>query len=239
MTSPAFAGPQEALSFYEQAQKAYEQSNYQKAADLLERAYAEDPNLIYQYNRILALQAAGKHEEALRLLNIYENPMRSDEEKRFEDISEIKARIEKSIKDQQSQVKDPVQDPVKDPIKDPVKDPIEDPKPKADDGPNILAWSLIGGGGALLVTGGLVGSGLFLPEKELANGQPNPDFNDSLNTQSTIAAVTLIGGGALAIGGIILLLLDDDAPQETQETGLQLTPYIGADGAGASMHWRF
>lgn len=250
ISATALAGPQEALSFYEQAQKAYEQGNFQKAADLLERAFAEDPNLIYQYNRILALQAAGQHEEALRLLNIYENPMRTDEDKRFEDIAEIKAKIEKSIADKKTAPTDPVKnntdpdqngDGTKNGEGNTTPTPTPTPTPKAEDkGPKILAWSLVGVGGALIVGGMIPASGLLVTEEEkLANGEPNPKYNDQLSSQKRLAAGLLGGGAVLAIGGAVLLLLDDDEPAKKDASALRFSPYVGPGGAGAVMQWRF
>ena len=250
LASPAtvVAGPKEAITFYEQAQQAYEQGDFQRAADLLERAFAEDPNLIYQYNRILALQAAGQHEEALRLLNIYENRMRSDEEKRFDDIAQIKTKIERAIEDKKAATtpKDPV---VKDPVvKDPVvKDPaLDDPnQAKPQEGSsNVLAWALIGTGGVALGAGLLFSTGALLPDEKLPSGAPNPDYNDALSTQKTLAAVTLIGGALLAGGGVALLLLSDDAPAQEDagkpaDTSWRFSPVLAPGHAGAMLHGSF
>ncbi len=95
--SMVFADVKTAQDYYRQASEAYQAGNLEKAADLLERAYAEDPNLVYQYNRILALRGLGRFEEALRVLEIYENPMLDDEGKRFTDVPEIKADLQTKI----------------------------------------------------------------------------------------------------------------------------------------------
>jgi len=93
----AMADPQKAAEYYQSASTAYQNGDYMKSADLLERAYAEDPNLIYQYNRILALQAAGKYDRAMRVLEVYAGPMKEDAKKRFEDVPQIRAQLEKQI----------------------------------------------------------------------------------------------------------------------------------------------
>ena len=169
----AWADPAKANEFYEQAAVEYEKGNYDNAAELLYRAYAEDTNLIYVYNRILALQAGGRLNDALRELKVYENRMMNDSGKRFEDIQDIKAGLEKRIEAREKEdpeVKDPeVKDPdVKDPdVKDPdVKDPeIKDPgtvEPASSGGPGVIGWSLMGGGAVVAGVGFLFSTGVLL-----------------------------------------------------------------------------
>ena len=93
LPATAMADTANALKFYEQAKQAYGAGNYRDAADLLERAYAEDPDLIYQYNRIRALEANRDYEQALKVLNIYKGPMMRDKDKRFEDVEQIEQEV--------------------------------------------------------------------------------------------------------------------------------------------------
>lgn len=97
-----FADVETAQQYYRQASEAYQNGDLERAADLLERAYAEDPNLVYQYNRILALKGLGKFKEAMRVLEIYENPMMDDDQQRFTDVQEIKSDLEKAIAEQEA-----------------------------------------------------------------------------------------------------------------------------------------
>ncbi len=183
MTLPpslAIAGPDEADEYYDQASEAYQNGEYARASDLLERAYAEDPNLIYQYNRILALQAMGKHKQALKVLDIYENPMREDG--RFDDIVEIREEIAEARQkesagetpkdtepreiardeDADSNAGDQ-QDEDSSAEVDTPTDPVEPVEP-ADKGPSILGWSLVGGGAASLAMAGLFGSTVLISD---------------------------------------------------------------------------
>ena len=84
------------LDYYEKAKQAFDAEDFQAAADLLEMAYAEDPELIYQYNRIRAFQAMGQHEEAAKVLKIYKNPMSRDPEN-FSDLPQIEAQIKEAL----------------------------------------------------------------------------------------------------------------------------------------------
>ncbi|MFP4598468.1 MAG: tetratricopeptide repeat protein [Persicimonas sp.] len=185
MTLPpslAVAGPDEADAYYEEASEAYQNGEYARASDLLERAYAEDPNLIYQYNRILALQAMGKHKQALKVLDIYENPMREDG--RFDDIVEIREEIAEARQkesagetpkdtepreiardeDAESSGEDPQDGDPQDEDQTADVDTPDEPVEPADKGPSIPGWSLVGGGAASLAMAGLFGSTLLISD---------------------------------------------------------------------------
>ena len=284
--SVAFAGPDEAARYYEQASEAYEQEEYARAADLLERAYAEDPNLIYQYNRILALQADGKFAEALEVLDIYGNPMKEDG--RFDDIAEIRASLEQAKAKAEEKAKAQAEDEqtgdeaaqddandktagqeTADKAQDKTQDQTSVEVPggqiePADDGPNILGWSLIGVGAASIGAGTLFGLKVFIPEvadrnQRLNDGDPRSevyaDFDDpsaqfqadqdAWNTNRTLNW-TLMGVGAAALvgGGVVLLLgaqenAEADVPLSADNAELRLSPYVGADGAGGVLHISF
>jgi len=94
-SATAWAALEGANAFYQQALQAYQAGEYHKADKLLQRAYAEDPNLMYPYNRIMALEAAGDYEDALEVLEIYRQPMLEDEKERFDDVVEIEKRLNK------------------------------------------------------------------------------------------------------------------------------------------------
>ncbi len=160
----AWATPERAAEYYQQASAAYQRGDLQEAADLLERAYAEDPDLVYQYNRVLALEGLKKFDESLRVLNIYADPMRQDSRQRFTDVDVIKTRLQENValkkkadeeaelqrqKDEQNKVKEPKK------IEDPVVVAPASSTP-------WLAIGLIAGGGVALGAGALFGSGLLV-----------------------------------------------------------------------------
>ena len=277
----AFAGPEEAKEYYEQAKQAYQEGELARAAELLERAYAEDPNLVYQYNRILALQGMGKHAEALRVLDIYENPMKEDG--RFNDISQIRTELEKSLAEKKAEEKGDDGEDAKngkngkqsdetddgpdgrDEMKaDGPGDEKSDPK-KKDSSSDILAWSLIGGGGATIVTGGLMSTGLFIPNvidrAQCTQNYPLTECYDNaadeaearelrdadrqtVKTHRTIAVVLMGVGAAAAAGGTYLLLRKSPSKSETSEaktSGLRfrVAPYATSRGAGGVIHIEF
>jgi tetratricopeptide (TPR) repeat protein len=236
-----------ALALYEAATQAYGEAKYREAADLLAKAFVYDNNLIYQYNRILALQANGDYAEALEELEFYEDIMMEDGEKRFSDVPEIKAKLQgqveaEKIKNASKDPEDP-KDPVdpKDPEdpKDPVDpvDPVE-PKPAGNVLPTV-GYVLVGAGGLALATGGLIATGLFY-EAPAANATPAEILaaEDAFAAQTTASVALLVGGAVLAGTGAVLLVVGGD-DSEDSSTAWTITPYVGPDGGGAAVFGRF
>ncbi len=250
LTVPAtvWADAATATEYYNQATVAYQQGDYQKAADLLDKAFGADTDLVYKYNRILALQALGDHEKALSELNTMYGPMKADDQNRFEDIDDIKGQLESSIQAKQNAAV--VEEP------DVV---IEEPAPAAKKGPNIPAFALMGAGALLLGTGGLLSTGVFVPGeiRDCLDGNctdvqafEDPpmtrdeaiDHSESVQTTHRIAAVSFLAGGAIvgAVGVVLLVLDSGDEPRESVGLdSLQLSPVFSHDGVGAAAHFRF
>lgn len=214
-SATAFAANDKAIEFYEQAQVAYGNKNYKEAADLLEKAFAQEPDLIYMYNRILALRAAGDPTESLRLLNLYEDPMIGDKQKRFSapELAQVRQALESEAK--KATKPDPKPDPVVTPDPDAtvvVKDPdsgdgtVKDPGSVTTNTPsNTVPYVLWGLGGASLVGGVLFGSGALLPSDENLNTQQkNDDYNSALSTQKYLTGGLLGVGVVLGVVGVVL-----------------------------------
>lgn len=85
--------PPEAIKNYEKAKQAYGNGDFELAVEYLQKAYAEDPDLIYQYNRIRALQAMKSYDEALGVIDLFRGPMSRDPAQRFTDLEELEAQI--------------------------------------------------------------------------------------------------------------------------------------------------
>ena len=80
-----------AADYYEQAAQAYAEGNFERAAELLHRAFAHEPNLIYKYNEILALLGSGDYQSALDILDTYREPLAADG--RFDDVDELEEEL--------------------------------------------------------------------------------------------------------------------------------------------------
>lgn len=270
MPSFAWATPEKAAEYYQQASAAYQRGELQEAADLLERAYAEDPDLVYQYNRVLALEGLKKYDEALRLLDIYGDPMSRDAGQRFTDVDAIRKRLvdgselqkkleeEQKLKEQQEREQQEKQQQQEKPV---------EPAPAESSTP-WLAVGLIAGGGLALGVGALFGSGMLVSQ-ELDDTQcvnDNLDLNltgdavfegcsyatqadfaakksaydsdvDAIESQQNLSLIFLGAGAVLAVSGVVVWALDDG--DETPAATARVAPWIGGDGAGATLNVRF
>lgn len=261
----AFAGPEEANEHYEKSARAYEEGDFARAAELLERAYEEDSDLIYQYNRILALQADGKHERALDVLEKYEEPLEDDG--RFDDIPEIREELEEAqarIKAGEAEEDEQIEDPRE------ISDEQQEGAGSLDgmSATEITGWSLLGTGAATLGVAGLFGSTLLIPDVAtrqacMADGDNTFDpscyeadgidereaqreqFRDDRNTWETHQTLTWVFlgvGSAAALGGGALLLMDDSSADDADDdaaASIRVTPYAGAEGAGGLLQLSF
>lgn len=216
-SATAFAANDKAIEFYEQAQAAYGNKDYKLAADLLENAFAQEPDLIYMYNRILALRAAGDPVEALRLLNIYEDPMVNDKQGRFkrDELKQVREALKSEVANAPAPVEPPPTPdvpPVQEQPKPPVVVAVEQPGDVTGPGiapqespSNVVPYVLWGTGGAAIVAGTLFATGLFLPDEDAATTQQEvDDYNDSVGTQQIIAGALLGTGVVLGVVGVVL-----------------------------------
>ena len=235
-----------AAEYYEEASQAYESGEFDRAADLLGRAFERDPNPVYRYNEILALQGAGNYERALALVDEFEEDLHQVSSK--EDITEIRAELNEAIdaRDAERRAAEKANEP---------DEPAGiEPPPASDDaeGSNLLAWSLIGSGGAALGAGLFFGSGLLIADdvdrlEQSADGDDiytdsefsYDDDRSTLRTHRILSGALLAGGFVAAATGTTMLILGGGSDTDTGVSSLRIEPTFGADGAGALLGGRF
>lgn len=258
--SAAFADPQRAAEYYDQASEAYQSGDLRTAADLLDQAFAEDPDLVYKYNRILALQGLGDYENALAELKALYAPMKADPEARFDDIDQIKAQLESSIAAREAD-QAPDTEAGETATESDVTLGEEASAPKKS---NVPAYALLGGGALAVGVGVLFGTGQLMPaaarqcvgvppgpqqcddyarEKQLTESDARAKADD-VRTVHVITAISLYSVGAvLGAVGLVLLLSDggsaDASSTSTGLDSLQVAPMIGANAGGAMLQLRF
>lgn len=242
-TVPAHAGPDEAREYFREAKQAYSEEEYEKAAELLEKAYAEEANLTYQYNRIRALQGAGKYERALEVLKTYEQPMLDAEG--FEDILDIKKELQAELGKTDDGDTAASTDGESAPGTDELR---EGPEPK---GPSpVVAWSLVGGGGALVTTGILFSTTLFLPQsirQQIQQSEGGRVAFDSQSDRQTFMthrglAIGFLAVGTLTAGAGTYFLLRNRGGQSPSAHGnpqIDVVPTVSADTMGAQLKVEF
>ena len=254
----AIAGPEKAREYFKEAKQAYTNGEFEKAAELLKKAYAEEANLTYQYNRIRALEGAGKYGKALEVLKTYEQPML--DAKGFEDVPQLKKSLQDKVGDTGAKKTDETTDEKerepeekkKDDEKLADKEPEEPTDPNRSSGSSgmkALGWGLAGVGVASLVTSALYGSLVFLPSeirKKHRNDEPlSNEELDKVKTQQTLTVVFLaVGAGTLIGGGIVLLGANAKGSERPTSASaspkpVRVAPYVTGDGGGAILNLRF
>jgi hypothetical protein len=105
----------------------------------------------------------------------------------------------------------------------------DEPVDESGGGPNLLPWILVGGGGALTVTGIVLGT-IALGKAEDAPSDDSPEA-DSARGLALGADVFIFGGIGVAATGAVLWLLDQDAA--TDAAGVRVRPWAERDRLGA------
>lgn len=219
---------------------AFDAGEFNRAVDLLERAFALHPEIGYIYNRIRALEGAHRYEEGLALLETFREALIDDSGS--DDINSMEEDLITGLSRLRGD-----DDPLE------PTDPVA-PPPTVDSGPDILAISLLGGGGLALGSGLLLASGLLISDtidrlespqqdaQDLYYGDAAPFDRDAdlrtLRTHQILSAVLIAGGAATAGAGAFFLLRgnpDQSAPGVT----LELTPAAGPTFTGATLRARF
>jgi tetratricopeptide (TPR) repeat protein len=268
-TTLATAGTEEAREYYKEAVKLYNAGKFEESARLLKKAYEEEANLTYQYNRIRALQGAGKYEEALEVLKAYEKPML--DAKGFDDIEQIKADLKEQVAAQKSEAETDVQAKDSDAEKREAREtftPAQKPQARQTDETGtdagskrspteIAGWASVGAGAASIGAGTLLASGLLLgfdPQAEDTTPDTDQltlpqDKYDKLQRQKVASFVTFGVGAAAAItGGVLLLTGGQEAPpaeqgqasaDSTKGPEVRLTPLFSSSGGGAQLGIEF
>ena len=235
---PLPTATERALEYYGQASDAYQQGDYGRAVELLARAFAHDPDLIYPYNQALAYLGMGEEYRALQVLETYGEDMEGDE--RFPELDELLREVRETIaRDETALQESPSAE-------------------RPETSPPLLAYSLIGAGGLALATGGLLSSGLLISdtieriedsrtpdglERHYGEGSSRERDQDlqTLRTHRALAMTTLIGGTVLAGTGIALLLRATDTARgdDSPVSFLQLEPHLDPHFVGATLRGSF
>lgn len=260
-SSVVMADTEKARQYYKQAVELYNNGEFEKAAQLLKKAYEEEPNLTYQYNRIRALEGAGMYREALEVLKTYEQTML--DAKGFEDIPKLKDQLERKVgettPDKDTAPPDEKPDDQMEPPGDPGQDEETGPSTR-----QIITVGVLGGGGLILGTGVLFSTGVLLPsdvataadEAEIVDGQrnftgPNAEHNASVYNLHRNTGLILLGVGSAAVitGGVLLLTGGGESNQSaaltpggTTDDGkprVRVAPIFGAQGGGAQLNIKF
>lgn len=240
---------QQAAEAYSEASEAYAAGQFDRAAELLDLAFDYDPDLIYRYNQLLAYLGMADYEAGIALLDEYQEVMEKDA--RFDDIGELREEFEEAIAEREPRDEAREEQQLEEPaaISTPPTTTDED-----EDSGNILGWTMVGSGSALLAGGLVVGSGVLIgdqidriegsrtaeSQQQIYGGESidRQDDLDTLRTHRILSAVLLsVGAVASATGG--LLLWRSSSSTDDTTSSLRLDPMLDDDRRGAVLHGRF
>lgn len=237
----AFAGENPAEELYKKSKERYQNGQFEQAATLLEEAYAEDPKLVYQFNRILALEGAEKYEQALEVLEAHEEAF--VKAGGFEEIPFIKKSLKARI-NQKAAPKSEKQPEIKQKNgekqegkaeRETEKEKTERgadqwretetaektkrdiPTPQPSDTKKTVGWGLVGASGAFYGTALIFGS--YLPyapnvRDKLKNGGPyTTEEVKAFRTNQKLSIGALALGTATLIGAGWLLMSKSESPK--------------------------
>jgi tetratricopeptide (TPR) repeat protein len=256
----AFTGParaetveQEVQHLADDAVDAYKAGRYQKAVELLTRAYAIRPITALLYNLAKAYDK----------LNDADNAYASY--KKYVDSGEAEAKLEQKARDrmafflpQLKPNKPPEITPPNNNNKPPevVPPPKQGPTPEEIEAEKEAAWRRtkglnlgIGIGMAVLGLGGIgAGIGLYVSSSSLhdqfgmsTDEETKRQLKSDAETRGIASSVMYAVGGLLIVGSAWFFYagIFKQRPTDTSETKVSLSPWIGRGGAGLGATWRF
>lgn len=245
--------PERATEYYQDASDAYAAGKFDRAAELLDRAFANDPDLIYRYNQLMAYLGLGDYEAGLALLDDYGAAMRDDG--RFDDVEELRLELEQSYeaaREKREQEQREAEETAEKEDEEEVEQADIEPVDVDDASGNTVAWTLLGTGGAAVAGGLFLSSGMLLSdpidrieqsrtpedERQVYAGidLERQDDLDVLRTHQILSIALLSGGAILGATGTVLLMRGDSAEEPS---ALRLEPLFDGDRAGAVLLGHF
>jgi tetratricopeptide (TPR) repeat protein len=147
----------------------------------------------------------------------------------------------------------PLESPTSPPLPPPPTTGTTPPTPEASggNGRKVLSLVVMGAGGAALVTGGvfyLLARSAISPVTSACpsspcvapSGSPLPsDYRDAQSKQTIAVALASAGGVVAATGLVLLVTGGSNAPSASAASNVQLAPWLGPGGGGASLGGSF
>lgn len=210
------ADDEAARRHFESGRAYFERAEYDDAVREYEKAYALSmrPPLLVNISR--AHESAGRPKEAAEALERWlkvsppDDPMRADIESRHARLTTQANKLAEQAPDESKEAETPAEPA-----------PAES-EPDTAESSKLAPWLLIGGGGAVLASGVVVG---FLGQSDISDvedakqGTSYSSVKDQVDSgpRKVVIGSVLAGvGAASAVAGLVWLLLSDDAPGESK-----------------------
>ena len=184
---------QRAAALFEQSAAAYEAGDLDRAAELLERAYALDPDPTLLYNLARTYEGLGRLEAAVSSYRKFleQSPEASDRgaiEKRIQTLEAQIAERQRLLDERRSQSPPPTED----------ASPARGSSPETRSG-STVPWIVAGAGGVVLIAGGVLG---VLATREHRAAEDDPSFMRAQELATRAENLALAANIAFAVGGV-------------------------------------
>ncbi len=208
-----------AAELFKSSAEAYMRGDFSHAIELLDEAYALDPQPVLIYNKARAHEGLGHVDEAIELYERYltEEPSSADRgaiEQRL--VTLKKQRDEKAaLAKERTQVEKEREAVEKERANPP---PPAEPPPPPPHHRSVLPYVVMGVGGAGLITGTIFG--LMANSKKAAATDARTqldaiDLRDTGRTFATVSNISFVVGGVLVAGGVVWWVLDGRASNKS------------------------
>jgi tetratricopeptide (TPR) repeat protein len=216
---PSKADRKKAIALFKDSQTAYQEGRFRDAADLLERAYALDPNPTLLFNLARALESTGNAEKTIDAYERYlaADPNAKDRPAIEQRIQNLKAQIEKSqLLERQAEEErkrrealeesERIAPPPPPILPPPPLPPIEPPR-----SPSPWPWVILGLGAAGAGAGGVLGV-MAATKQSKAEDEPvqetAADLDATAHSFAMGANIAYGVGGGIALAGLIWGIID-------------------------------
>lgn len=213
-----------AAELFKKGADAYMRGDFAQSIELLDEAYALDPQPVLVYNKARAHEGLGHVDEAIELYERYlteepSSPDRGAIEQRL--VTLRKQRDEKAaLAKERTQVEKERAQVEKERANPP---PPAEPAPETPHRRSVLPYVVLGVGGAGLVSGTIFGL-MATSKKSAATDEPvqtkAADLRDSGRTFATVSNVSFVVGGVLVAAGAVWWVLDGQSKSHGARVGV-------------------
>ncbi|NVB42705.1 tetratricopeptide repeat protein [Pseudenhygromyxa sp. WMMC2535] len=236
----------QAESLSDEAIVAFNDKNYEEAAELFKQAYDLDPEPNYLFNIGRVYEEAGELESAVEYYASFVKQPGVDLDSRQVALDRLKV-----LRQIIEETKDPEPEASPEPEPEPEPEVAPVTEPPADEGAEEAerkrkvmrgaGFGLVGVGAAALIGGAVAGGLAQGDNRSAADAENIEDRRDLLasSRSKAVAADVLYGvGGALLVAGVVLVVVGYKKPKKSSSR-VAFSPSFGPSGAGADLRVRF
>lgn len=208
-----------AADLFEKSAEAYRRGDFKQAIELLDEAYAIDPQPVLVYNRARAAEGLGNMDDAIAGYEKFlaEDPNAVDRGAIEQRLATLRRQRDERAALEKARLEKHESQPAEAPPQTTV---IVRPQPAR---PSLLPLIMAGAGVVGLGLGGALG-GLAVSKRDDAAQEPvqrtSMDLKSSADGLATASTVSFVAGAVLLVGGVVWWLVDHRSSSASKTSGL-------------------